>query len=157
MSQFLTRGEVTLQQLNSNNEGWRDRERDHNWQKLWAGSSFKLGLDNFMTILLGTKKGHFIVWKGSWFWLGLFIAPKCVKSQNQLSFHTKRYWIEGTFYWPKNSKKGYYLSYTFYMISSTLFTIFRPIKSTLYSIFYKEKMAEKVPNWIIYLKPIEKW
>ena len=46
---------------------------------------------------------HFIVWKGSWFWLfthfgaiksprrsrGLFIAPKCVKSQNQLPLHSK--------------------------------------------------------------------
>ena len=45
----------------------------------------------------------FIVWKGSWFWLfthfgaiksprrsrGLFIAPKCVKSQNQLPLHSK--------------------------------------------------------------------
>ena len=29
----------------------------------------------------------FIVWKGSWFWL--FIAPKCVKSQNQLPLHSK--------------------------------------------------------------------
>ena len=43
-----------------------------------------------------------LLWRGSWFWLfthfgaiksprlrlGLFIAPKCVKSQNQLPFHT---------------------------------------------------------------------
>ena len=52
-----------------------------------------------------------LLWRGSWFWLfthfgaiksprlrlGLFIAPKCVKSQNQLPFHTmKRYYIKDT-------------------------------------------------------------
>ena len=45
-----------------------------------------------------------LLWRGSWFWLfthfgaiksprlrlGLFIAPKCVKSQNQLPFHTMK-------------------------------------------------------------------
>ena len=50
-----------------------------------------------------------LLWRGSWFWLfthfgaiksprlrlGLFIAPKCVKSQNQLPFHTINFGVRG--------------------------------------------------------------
>ena len=51
MSQFLTRGEVTLQQLNSNNEGPRDEERDQNWEILIDKSPRALGNKLFSAMI----------------------------------------------------------------------------------------------------------
>ena len=67
-----------------------------------------------------------LLWRGSWFWLfthfgaiksprlrlGLFIAPKCVKSQNQLPFYTIK------FYRPESWQLGLFIPLICFRLTS---------------------------------------